>query len=122
MARWVGRGRDGVAWERDSLYLFSFFMFSFSFCIVYIVYIICICVYKSLCEGKTNKTIKSWSQKKNISSVNQNIILNIIQVIFLNQNDKNGIKTHIILIRVLFDPLMEECRVQALGHLRVKER
>ena len=49
--------------------------------------------------------------------VNQNIILNIIQVIFLNQN---GIKTHIILIRVLFDPLVEESRLQALGHLRVK--
>jgi len=52
--------------------------------------------------------------------VNQNIILNIIQEIFLNQNDKNCIKTHIILIRVLLDPLMEECRVQSLVHLRVK--
>ena len=45
--------------------------------------------------------------------MNQNII-NIIQVIFLNQNDKNGIKTHIILIQVLLDPRMEECRVQSL--------
>ena len=40
-------------------------------------------------------------------------------MIFLNQNDKNGIKTHIILIQVLFDPLLEECRVQSLRHLRV---
>ena len=54
--------------------------------------------------------------------MNPNIILNIIQVMFLNRNDKNGIKTHIILIRVIFDPLMEECRVQSLVHLRGKRK
>ena len=51
--------------------------------------------------------------------MNQNKILNIIQVIFLNQKDKNGMKTHIIIIWVLMDPLMEECRVQSLVHRRV---
>jgi len=45
-----------------------------------------------------------------------NIILNIIQVIILNQNGKKTL----ILIWVIFDPLMEECRVQSLVHLRVK--